>query len=432
MIKNYIKVFLLSIGILVVAALVNVDSFYTLANIGEWKSELKSKQGELGFIQTQIKESEKLIQELNERMSVEEQEAQEIDGLLELAEEEVQNLEEQIAILNKEIEEILYEKDVLKEKLDQAKLDFEEKTKHLTGGDKDFLGYVATAKNSSDMKHRLSQLEIVNKVYQDAIAKYEKEFQTKEEQEGISKLKKSELERNQKVLQTKRDFILEQKRKKEEIIFGIRSELTEAGEFHDNLGDISNQITGMIADLQSQIADEERRIAEEERRAAEERARQAQEYARQQEYNSPSEKGSTGTISRADLNGPLLFPSANTTRITSYYGYRTHPITKQKNVLHAGIDIGAAENSAVLAAESGRVITASKISGYGNTVIIDHGDGLSTLYAHNNRLNVKVGEKVTRGQKIAEVGSTGNSTGPHIHFEVRVNGKFTDPMPYLK
>jgi len=130
------------------------------------------------------------------------------------------------------------------------------------------------------------------------------------------------------------------------------------------------------------------------------------------------------------IGGKIQWPVPSCTRITSPYGYRMHPILKKKK-LHTGIDIGAASGSAVVAGNDGTVIFSGYNGGYGNTVIIDHGGKISTLYAHNSKLLVKEGDKVKRGQTIAKSGSTGLSTGPHVHFEVRINGQHTNPMNYL-
>lgn len=99
---------------------------------------------------------------------------------------------------------------------------------------------------------------------------------------------------------------------------------------------------------------------------------------------------------------------------------------------HEGIDLAAAAGTPVRAAAGGVVRKASWYGGYGNAVIIDHGNGVSTLYGHNSALTVAVGDRVQAGQTIAKVGSTGDSTGPHLHFEVEVNGKKTDPRPWLR
>lgn len=117
-------------------------------------------------------------------------------------------------------------------------------------------------------------------------------------------------------------------------------------------------------------------------------------------------------------------------RITSPFGNRYHPIL-HKYLMHTGIDLGASYGTPIKAAESGTVILAGWVSGYGNTVVIDHGDGVSTLYGHQSKIAVKSGDPVAKGQVIGYVGSTGNSTGPHLHFEVRVSGKVQNPLNYL-
>jgi murein DD-endopeptidase MepM/ murein hydrolase activator NlpD len=99
--------------------------------------------------------------------------------------------------------------------------------------------------------------------------------------------------------------------------------------------------------------------------------------------------------------------------------------------LHEGIDIGAPYGSAVHAAASGTVIYCGWESGYGNLTVIDHGNGLATAYGHQSSIEVSCGLHVNQGQEIGRVGSTGHSTGPHLHFEVRVNGTAVDPMGYL-
>ena len=128
--------------------------------------------------------------------------------------------------------------------------------------------------------------------------------------------------------------------------------------------------------------------------------------------------------------GKMLWPAEKGTYISSYFGNRFHPIYKVWR-MHNGIDIPAAGGTNILAANSGTVIRATWDSGYGYYIIIDHGGGISTLYAHSSKLVAKVGDKVERGQVIAKVGTTGTSTGNHLHFEVRVNGTPVNPLNYV-
>ncbi|MBS7013433.1 MAG: peptidoglycan DD-metalloendopeptidase family protein, partial [Veillonella sp.] len=123
--------------------------------------------------------------------------------------------------------------------------------------------------------------------------------------------------------------------------------------------------------------------------------------------------------------GQLGWPVSG--EITSPYGYRVHPIWGT-TIYHSGIDIGVDEGTPVHAADGGVVVWSGWMGGYGYAVVIDHGNGLSTLYGHNSELAVDEGQSVAKGQVISYAGSTGNSTGPHVHFEVRVNGDPVDPM----
>ncbi|MGM9550740.1 MAG: murein hydrolase activator EnvC family protein [Clostridia bacterium] len=129
-------------------------------------------------------------------------------------------------------------------------------------------------------------------------------------------------------------------------------------------------------------------------------------------------------------SGKFQWPVPNSKRITSKYGYRIHPVYKTKK-FHSGIDIGAAYGLPIVAAEDGTVVTAKYGSGYGKYIVINHGSGITTLYGHCSSLLVSSGDKVKKGQTIAKIGSTGVSTGNHLHFEVRINGQTADPLTYV-
>ena len=130
------------------------------------------------------------------------------------------------------------------------------------------------------------------------------------------------------------------------------------------------------------------------------------------------------------VGGKFIWPcDLSVKRISSGYGYRTYYIYGKKVTdFHRGIDIPSAVGTDIYAAQTGKVIVATKHSSYGNYIVVDHGGGISTLYAHCSKLLVKVGDTVKQGDHIAEMGATGNVTGPHLHFEVRVDGKIQDPI----
>lgn len=140
--------------------------------------------------------------------------------------------------------------------------------------------------------------------------------------------------------------------------------------------------------------------------------------------------GSSSSSSKYN-GGIMAWPVPSCHTVSSGYGGRIHPTTG-KYKFHGGLDIPGSYGSAIVAANSGKVIWAgNRGDSYGNYVIIDHGGGVSTLYGHSSKVLVSTGQRVSRGQRIANVGSTGRSTGPHCHFEVRINGSRVNPTPYV-
>ena len=139
--------------------------------------------------------------------------------------------------------------------------------------------------------------------------------------------------------------------------------------------------------------------------------------------------GSAGGGAAAYANGSFIFPVASYSYISSRFGERVHPITGElKN--HNGMDIASNMGTAVYAADGGRVVLAEWYGGYGNCIMIEHGNGYKTLYGHLSYIGVKNGQYVSQGETIGQVGSTGNSTGPHLHFEVYSNGSRIDPEQF--
>lgn len=168
---------------------------------------------------------------------------------------------------------------------------------------------------------------------------------------------------------------------------------------------------------------------EEMRRAAEEARRQAEMEARAAQSGNVVEIGDDGGgYVMQSFGGGMIWPISGP--ITSEFGWRTHPIFGSAR-FHSGLDIGGDYGMPIHAAASGVVIEAGWIGGYGNTIMIEHGSGIVTLYGHNESLAVGVGQQVNQGDVIAYCGSTGNSTGPHCHFEVRVGGEPVSPWDYL-
>lgn len=269
------------------------------------------------------------------------------------------------------------------------------------------VGYIEVLLGSKNISDFFTRIEYVN-----AIAGYDKEIldnlfaleQEIEDKIAQIELDKQEIEILQKQQVIKTEQLAQKQKEKETLIKAVETDIAKTEE--------------KLAQLEKSSSDIEALIKAEEKKIAEEEARRAAQSG-----------GNTGSIVNY-TGGKLGWPVPGKSYISSGYYVRNSPITG-KVEMHTGLDIPAPTGYNILAAESGKVITAGYVNGYGYTVVISHGGGLSTLYGHNSSLVVSVGDTVTRGQVIAKAGSTGMSTGPHCHFEVRVNGKHTDPRPYL-
>lgn len=128
---------------------------------------------------------------------------------------------------------------------------------------------------------------------------------------------------------------------------------------------------------------------------------------------------------------PDVHGTPTTGRVTSSFGHRSDPFHGRRK-FHSGVDIGAPKGTPITALQPGRVTHAGPAGTYGNLIVVDHGDGVETRYAHAHGVDVQVGDQVQAGARLGTVGSTGRSTGPHLHFEVRRNGRALDPMPFLR
>jgi len=218
-----------------------------------------------------------------------------------------------------------------------------------------------------------------------------------------------------------KEAVEQKKQQVEEELANIKALYAELESDKTKLEASEREKEAMLASIAEQI--------EEMEEISEEAEAQLKKFAKKSAELQAKKKALTNYYKGGKLGMPLRVEY----RLTSPFGYRIHPIYKTKK-LHAGMDMAAPKGTSIYAAESGRVITARSMSGYGNCVIIDHGGGLWTVYGHimQGGILVKEGEEVKRGQLIAKVGSTGDSTGNHLHFEVRKNSEPTDPAPYLK
>ena len=210
-----------------------------------------------------------------------------------------------------------------------------------------------------------------------------------------------------------RDAVLEKKKEQDRIVAKVT--------------DLNRQLVGQMGELE-QVRAEKKKVFSVLKAAEQETEDELEDMIREshklEAQIADIQARTTGQV--PVFRGQFINPVPGARR-TSGFGTRRHPISGRTK-MHTGVDLAAPSGTTIRAAGAGKVITAAYLNGYGNTIVIDHGGGVSTLYGHCSRLYASVGQSVTTGQRIAAVGSTGYSTGPHCHFEVRINGRPVNPV----
>lgn len=229
-------------------------------------------------------------------------------------------------------------------------------------------------------------------------------------------------------------------RQDQEILAALEADQAELTRIQDDLADQQARLAAVRREQEQLIVD--LRAQENEKQVLLAQAEWDQETAAAalsslEEISAELERELARLIAEEQRKSGLTFsgsfgsPLDGYLQITDNFGSRIHPIYGTESV-HYGVDFAANSSDPIYASAAGEVILAQWYGGYGNAVVIDHGDGYSTLYGHASALLVSAGERVERGDVIARVGTTGVSTGPHLHFEIRIGGEATDPLPYLQ
>ena len=367
------------------AALVLV--FVVLAVAPVLADELEEKQQQLNSVQQQI-EAQQRKAELARRkeQSIAEQ-LRAIQQELDTAEDEYETVNDQLENTEQHIKANVELSNRLTKKLEVQTKTLHRRIRDIyKNGQVNYLDVLLGAKDFNDF---VGRMDILKKIlaYDNALIQG-----TKADRETLRKAKeqleadRAKIVELRKLAAAKREQVAERRQERRGVLNAATYERETAERAYRELIETSRQIEQMIKRIQSG----EKNIG-----------------------------GSTGT---------MTWPAEG--EITSPFGWRVHPIFGTQR-LHTGIDIGADYGDAIRAADGGVVIHADWMGGYGNAVIIDHGNGISTLYAHNSQLLVDEGQTVAKGQTVARCGSTGYSTGPHLHFEVRQNGSPVNPLNYL-
>ena len=358
----------------------------TTNNIDSNLTDLQTQQKEL---QDQLNESNDQLQEVQSQLSENLQQIEKLDERIRTSENEIEELDAQVKSLQEEIASIQAQLDVAEKNYEKQKDIMEKRLVAIyEAGDTKYLDVLLNSSNISDFLsnyYLITEIASVDKSLLDDVETEKKEIE----------LAKQKLQTNQ-----------------ESLAVALKAQTQTATVLQNTKALRQNYI--------SRLSDEEK-------------AKQAQIDEMTQQYedvnNQILEIAKQG-LDTAYIGGVLAWPVPGYNKITSYYGMRVHPITGQYK-LHTGVDISAPTGVNFIAANDGIVTKAEYNSAYGKMVIIDHGGGISTLYAHGSEILVTVGQIVKKDDPILKVGSTGYSTGPHAHFEVRINGVVTDPLPYI-
>lgn len=354
---------------------------------GAIEDELETRRQELERVQREIEEQKANIVSARRKEQTVTSELNRLEQSLELTEKELRYIEAQLTVTQKQVQSTDAE-------VKRAQAELEKRTNLLASRlralyEVGAAGYLEVLLSSTDFSDFLSRFDLMNSVINQDVGLL-KGIKTEREQYAA---KKAELETQQKRLvtlqaqnQEKRGEYASRSADRERQLSSLKQQRQEFEKALDELEELSEELVQVIQELQAK--------------------------------------------SQVKFTGKLAFAWPVSGSVTSGFGRRLHPVTRRYRN-HTGIDIAAKTGTPVKASEAGVVLHSGWLGGYGKCVIIDHGGGYSTLYGHNSTLLVSAGQAVSKGFIIAKAGSTGVSTGPHVHFEVRIKGTPQDPRKYL-
>lgn len=396
---------------------------FSFTNILAASNDEKSK------VQNQINNKKEELQDVKDEKSGVLSEIDKLNTSIASTEKEISDLNDKITELTSSIS------DKTKE-IEQKEEEFEEKDKLLQdrlvalyeAGDTTYLDMLLTSGSITDF---ISSYYLVEQL-------------TKCDKEVLNSIEntKKEIEDDKKELETKKQEIDNTKSQIAEKNEKLKSDKSAKQAKVDGLTEEEKKLEGELAAYNAKMNEIEaiERAEEARRKKAEEDAKKNQtttgNTGNKGNSSDTGNVGNTGisggTSGTVTSSGKMTWPIPGYRNITSNFGYRMHPIYHTWK-LHSGIDVGAPTGAKFVAADNGTVLIASYgyNGGYGNYVVISHGNGITTRYAHGTSILVSAGQKVTKGTPVLTVGSTGASTGPHAHFEVRVNGTAVNPLNYL-
>ncbi len=368
--------FAMIVAILLMLTFAVETSLASAATLSQIRNNIKNKQQELNESRAKEKSLGDQVNSLEQQINSKQSDIDELEASISEAQAKLETLEEELAVAEEKVN------------TQNENLNARLRNMYKNGS----VGFIDVLMDSGSFSEFLNNLSLVEKVYtsdQDVLEELQKAYDEID-------AKKKEIETLQAELSESKATMEEQKSSLEADKASVEKKKSEIAA---DSAETQRELDKLEADAQALTS---------------------------------SIRNSGSSSSSSKYNGGIMawpVPSCHT--VSSGYGGRIHPTTG-KYKFHGGLDIPGSYGSAIVAANSGKVIWAgNRGDSYGNYVIIDHGGGVSTLYGHSSKVLVSTGQRVSRGQRIANVGSTGRSTGPHCHFEVRINGSRVNPNPYV-
>lgn len=368
--------FVMIVAILLMLTFAVETSLASAATLSQIRNNIKNKQQELNESRAKEKSLGDQVNSLEQQINSKQSDIDELEASISEAQAKLETLEEELAAAEEKVN------------TQNENLNARLRNMYKNGS----VGFIDVLMDSGSFSEFLNNLSLVEKVYtsdQDVLEELQKAYDEID-------AKKKEIETLQAELSESKATMEEQKSSLEADKASVEKKKSEIAA---DSAETQRELDKLEADAQALTS---------------------------------SIRNSGSSSSSSKYNGGIMawpVPSCHT--VSSGYGGRIHPTTG-KYKFHGGLDIPGSYGSAIVAANSGKVIWAgNRGDSYGNYVIIDHGGGVSTLYGHSSKVLVSTGQRVSRGQRIANVGSTGRSTGPHCHFEVRINGSRVNPNPYV-
>ncbi|RKI82724.1 peptidase M23 [bacterium 1xD42-87] len=373
----------------------------TSESIREKEREIEKAKEEVSGLKSSLTDVERLKKELEQSKSDLTAFVQQLDGQLADIQEKIAQYNTMITEKEKEIEETLRDLDEAQARQELQYAAMKKRIQFMyERSDSFYMETLFGSESISGIVNRADYIEALSRYDRDKLNEYV-------ETRKYVELCKEELEVEKELLDEAREAVKQEEANVSSLIGEKEAQIVSVS------GDIANK-EAAIKEYEDMIAQENAEIAALEKAVAEERARLEAENAQARIYN----------------GGMFAWPCPGYKRISDEYGNRMHPILGVEK-FHNGLDMAASSGTPILAAYDGDVVAADYSGSMGNYIMINHGSGLYTIYMHCSALYVSKGQTVSKGQNIAAVGSTGRSTGPHLHFSVRLNGNYVSPWNYL-